>query len=207
MFISIPFLDVTDLLSKFKKLGRNTRSAPVPHDRNVFPITNAGNFSVLTFKIFGDEVPQNFTIFARAKYVNYIQGYLISFYDGQDRLQFGIKVNKTSVALEYVEVGVERSKVAFELAFDAEVVDRKWHQFAFSYHNGRASFYLDCTKIGKQSFQQDGINRIDVNGHMYLSGKTLPPHVNGGNIEVNTLHMNNKRYNAVIDKYIYIFII
>ena len=107
------------------------------------------------------------------------------------------------MALEYVEVGVERSEVAFELAFDAEVVDRKWHQFAFSYHNGRASFYLDCKKIGKKSFQQDGINRIDVNGHMYLSAKTLPPKVNGGNIEVNTLHMKNKRYNAAIDKFMY----
>jgi hypothetical protein len=125
-------------------------------------------------------------MFAAAKYVNYTGGYLVSFYDSHDRLQIGIKVSKTSVALEYAQAG-KRNQF---LAFNVEVIDRKWHRFAFSVGDGFVSFYLDCEMIGTKNITQENPNNVDRNGNVYLNLKAEPPE----NIEVRKLQLEPRSF-------------
>ena len=119
-------------------------------------------------------------MFAAAQYVNYSGGYLVSFYDSNERLQIGIKVSKTSVALEYAQAG-KRNQF---LAFDVEIVDKKWHRFAFSVGNGSVSFYMDCERIGTQNITQAIPNNVDTRGNIYLNAKAEKPQGKKTNIEV-----------------------
>ena len=176
-------LGVTNVLKPFQ-LRRNTRSIPPPpKHRNALQINNLGNMSVPTHQIFWNKFPRNFTMFAAAKYVNYTGGYLISFFDSRDRLQIGIKVSKTSVALEYAQAG-KRNQF---LAFNVEVMDRKWHRFAFSVGNGLVSFYLDCQMIGTRNIAQANLNSVDRNGNAYLNAKAESPGEQNKNIKVKLL--------------------
>lgn len=148
--------------------------------RNALKINSLGNLSVPTHQIFWNQFPRHFTMFAAAKYVSYTGGYLISFYDSQDRLQIGIKVSKTSVALEYAQTGKKNQL----LAFNVEVIDRKWHQFAFSVGNGLVSFYLDCEMIGTRNITQDTVDHVDRNGNVLLNAETRLPQEKNKTIEV-----------------------
>ena len=171
------------------QLRRNTRSIPPPpKHRNALQINNLGNLSVPTHQIFWDKFPQNFTMFAAAKYVNYTGGYLISFYDSHGRLQIGIKVSKTSVALEYAQTGDSNQF----LAFNVEVMDRKWHRFAFSVGNGFVSFYLDCQMIGTQNVTQTNLNSVDRNGNAYLNAKAESFERDNKNVKVIATAINCK---------------
>ncbi|CAB3977811.1 von Willebrand factor D and EGF domain-containing [Paramuricea clavata] len=166
---------VKNLLKHFKSVPRNSRSIPAPPmHRNALKINILGNLSVPTHQIFRKQFPQHFTMLAAAKYVNYTGGYLISFYDSQDRLQIGIKISKTSVALEYAQAG-KRNQF---LAFNVEVIDRKWHRFAFSVGNGLVSFYLDCEMIGTRNITQESYDQVDRRGNIYLNAKAEPPEQN-----------------------------
>lgn len=173
-------LGVKNLLEPFKSVPRNSRSIPAPPmHRNALEINSLRNLSVPTHQIFRKQFPQHFTMLAAAKYVNYTGGYLISFYDSQDRLQIGIKISKTSVALEYAQAG-KRNQF---LAFNVEVIDRKWHRFAFSVGNGRVSFYFDCEEIGTRNITQESYDQVDRRGNIYLNAKAEPPEQNE-NLEV-----------------------
>ena len=167
---------------KYFQIRRQGRSIPPPpRHGNALKITGLGNFSVPTHKIFRKlPFPQHFTMFAAAQYVNYSGGYLVSFYDSNERLQIGIKVSKTSVALEYAQAG-KRNQF---LAFDVEIVDKKWHRFAFSVGNGSVSFYMDCERIGTQNITQAIPNNVDTRGNIYLNAKAEKPQGKKTNIEV-----------------------
>lgn len=185
MIVSIVSLGVKNLLEYFK-LRRNPRSIPESRHRNASRITNTENFSVPTNHIFWHQFPEDFTMFASAKYVNYTEGYLLSFHDSQDRLQIGIKVTKESVALEYVDIReVDGPKSSWKLAFNVEIIDSKWHQFAFSVQNNKVKFYLDCQLTGTKKVERDGTNTIDRYGNIYLGAKTSMLRRYNSNTEVN----------------------
>lgn len=173
---------VTNLLKHFQS-RRNSRSiyptpAPARYGK-ALEIDSSGNLSVPTHKIFWNHFPQSFTMFAAAQYITYSRGYLISFYDSQERLQIGIKVSKTSVALEYAQTGRRNQFIAFNV----EIVDKKWHRFAFSVGNGSVSFYMDCEMIGTQKITQAIPNDVDTKGNVYLNAKAEQP-PGGESIEV-----------------------
>ncbi|XP_028413065.1 uncharacterized protein LOC114535927 isoform X2 [Dendronephthya gigantea] len=169
----------TNVLEHFIE-RRKTRSIPTPpmHE-DALKINSLRNLSVPTHQIFWEPFPRHFTMFAAAKYVNYTGGYMISFIDASDRLQIGIKVSRTSVALEYSQAGRNNQFIAFNV----EVVDRKWHRFAFSVGEGLVSFYLDCEMIGTREIAQNGLSRVDRSGNVYLNAKPEPPQRREENIE------------------------
>lgn len=168
-------------LLKYFQLRRQGRSIPAPpRHGNALKITGLGNLSVPTHKIFWKPFPQHFTMFAAAQYINYSGGYLVSFYDSHERLQIGIKVSKTSVALEYAQVG-KRNQF---LAFNVEIVDKKWHRFAFSVGSGSVSFYMDCEMIGSKNITQAIPNNVDTRGNIYLNAKAEKPQEQKKTIEV-----------------------
>ena len=70
------------------------------------------------------------------------------------------------------------------LAFNVEVIDRRWHQFAFSVGNGFVSFYLDCEMIGTQNITQEATDHVDRKGKIYLNSGTQQPQGKDTNIEV-----------------------
>lgn len=152
-----------NVLEHFKKLS-NTRRPPM--QREALLINSLQNLSVPTYRIFSNEFPQHFTIFAAAKYVNYTGGYLVSFYDIHDKFQIGIKISMTSVQLEYAQN---------RTSFNAEVIDRKWHRFAFSVGNGLVTFYLDCEMMGTRNMTMITLDRVDNNGITYLNLKAALP--------------------------------
>ena len=177
------FLGFTNLLKYFLTNNRNSRSIPAPpRHGNALGINSLGNLSVPTHQIFWNQFPKHFTMFAAAQYINYTGGYLVSFYDSHNRLQIGIKVSKTSVALEYAQVGTQNQLYAFNV----DVIDKKWHRFAFSVGNGQVSFYMDCEFIGTQNITQQSPNNVDTKGNVYLNAKADPLHGRDKSIEVRT---------------------
>ncbi|XP_046849668.1 protein kinase C-binding protein NELL2-like isoform X2 [Xenia sp. Carnegie-2017] len=158
-----------NLLTYFQP-QRNSLGLSPSHEYALEFKTNK-NQSSSTKTIFRQSFPPSFTIFVVTKYIHYTEGYLVGFYDTNENLQLGIKVTQSSIALHYVQAG----KYNHWWMFDVNIIDRKWHRFAFSVGDGFVSFYIDCELIGRQNFTLNNVDNIDLNGTTYLNTGAYSP--------------------------------
>lgn len=117
------------------------------HRQSAFNIDHTTSLNVPTSKIFPLGLPVTFALFASFRSKTDSEGYLLTVNNLLGSVEFGIKVGRTAITVEFSEdgTGIVSSASPAEVAvFDVEVVDGRWQQMALGVTAERLELILNC---------------------------------------------------------------
>eukprot|EP00794_Sanderia_malayensis_P003236 gene3236-3716_t len=123
--------------------------------------------NAMTYLIFPDGLPAEFSLFITFKASVYLPRYIFSMYDANNRMLLGVKLGPDSITFSVGRVNdVYHDKVTH--SFSADFRDDSWHQLGISVSLTGIVVTEECNEVGKVSVNGRLVHNFDIFGAAYI---------------------------------------
>lgn len=123
--------------------------------------------SAMTYLMFPQQFPSEFSLLVRFKAALYIPRYVFSLYDANNRMMMGLKLGPGVITFHYGgqnDVSQDRSSHSFAADFKAD----EWRHIGVSVSSSQVRITENCDEIGRAPLKGPTPDTFDIFGAIYI---------------------------------------
>lgn len=123
--------------------------------------------SAMTYLLFPEHFPREFSILVRFKGAVYLPHYIFTLYDANNRMLIGLKVGPGVIVFHYGgQNDVTNDRVTH--SFTADFKEDVWHQIGVSVTSSSLTVTKGCAQVGKVELHTRQSDSFDIFGAVYI---------------------------------------
>ena len=160
-------LGAVDILKGIETENINTRQSKLFRDGSMFGNSRLSAPNAMTYLLFPQHFPSEFSILVTFKAALYLPRYVFSLYDANNRMLMGLKLGPGVITFHFGDqndVSHDRSSHSFAADFKAD----EWRQIGVSVTSSQLQLTENCVSIGKAPLKGPKPETFDIFGAIYV---------------------------------------
>ena len=154
-------------MKEIEKENINTKQSNLFRDGSLFGNGLGAAPSAMTYLLFPQQFPSEFSILATIKAALFLPRFLFSLYDANNRMLLGLKLGPGLITVHYGgQNDVSHDRTSHSFAVDLR--RNEWHQIGISVTSSELIVTESCAKIGKAPLNGVPAESFDIFGAVYI---------------------------------------
>eukprot|EP00795_Rhopilema_esculentum_P014782 gene14782-5888_t len=156
-----------EVLKEIEKENINTKQSKLFRDGSLFGNGLGAAPSAMTYLLFPQQFPSEFSILATIKAALFLPRFLFSLYDANNRMLLGLKLGPGLITVHYGgQNDVTHDRTSHSFAVDLR--RNEWHQIGISVTSTELIVTESCVKVGKAPLNGVPAASFDIFGAVYI---------------------------------------